>query len=284
MKILTLNTHSLIEENYSQKLADFVSAIAEIQPEIIALQESNQTDEKSPVKTELTGYVPCTENAVIRSDNHVYSISQKLLKRGVKYFWTWLPMKNGYIKYDEGIVVMSRSPILETKVFTVSSIDNYSNWKTRRIVGIRTEALPDEWFFSVHYGWWDDKEEPFREQWSRTNEFISELKENSVWLMGDFNNPAEVRGEGYDLIKQSGPYEWYDSYDIASKKDSGITVEKAIDGWKDKITSTQGMRIDQIWCRKKADIISSEVIFNGKNYPVVSDHFGVIINYNRRHV
>ena len=43
MKILTLNTHSLQEENYHQKLAWFVEQILRKRPDLIALQEVNQS-------------------------------------------------------------------------------------------------------------------------------------------------------------------------------------------------------------------------------------------------
>ena len=43
MKILTLNTHSLQEENYQQKLNWFVEGILKEMPDIIAMQEVNQT-------------------------------------------------------------------------------------------------------------------------------------------------------------------------------------------------------------------------------------------------
>ena len=96
--------------------------------------------------------------------------------------------------------------------------------------------------------------------------------------MGDFNSPAEVRGEGYDLIRHTG---WHDSYLLAKEKDHGITVGKVIDGWREKISGTDGMRIDQIWCSEAHNILSSEVIFNGTNRSIVSDHYGVIVNYER---
>jgi maltose 6'-phosphate phosphatase len=92
--------------------------------------------------------------------------------------------------------------------------------------------------------------------------------------MGDFNSPAEVRDEGYDMIVRDC---WHDSYMLAEHKDSGITVGHVIDGWRDKIHSGTGMRIDHIWCSEKADVKSSEVLFNRINYPVVSDHYGVMI-------
>ena len=279
MKLLTLNTHSLVEDNYSKKLDAFVSAIAEQRPDIIALQEVNQTIAETQVDVISEGYVPCVENIVIRKDNHVYKAAELLEGAGVKYYWTWLPLKKGYNKYDEGIALMSRSRIIETDVVRISETDDYNNWKTRKIIGIRTEAAPDEWFFSVHYGWWDDLDEPFQNQWQKTVEYMK--KYSRVWLMGDFNSPAEVRNEGYDMINSDG---WYDSYTRAKTKDNGITVGKVIDGWRDKVSGTDGMRIDQIWCSQKAEIASSEVIFNGANKPVVSDHYGVVAEYERSEV
>lgn len=279
MKLLTLNTHSLVEDNYSTKLDAFVSAIAEQRPDIIALQEVNQTIAETQADVISEGYVPCVENIVIRKDNHVYKAAELLEGAGVKYYWTWLPLKKGYNKYDEGIALMSRSRIIETDVVRISETDDYNNWKTRKIIGIRTEAAPDEWFFSVHYGWWDDLDEPFQNQWQKTVEYMK--KYSRVWLMGDFNSPAEVRNEGYDIINGSG---WYDSYTRAKTRDNGITVGKVIDGWRDKVSGTDGMRIDQIWCSQKAEIASSEVIFNGANKPVVSDHYGVVAEYERSEV
>ena len=103
-------------------------------------------------------------------------------------------------------------------------------------------------------------------------------KHHTVWLMGDFNNPAQIQGEGYDIIKESG---WHDSYTNAENKDNGITVKGVIDGWKDKVSRSEGMRIDHIWCSRKERIKSSRVVFNGKEYPVISDHYGVMIEYER---
>lgn len=279
MKLLTLNTHSLVEEHYTEKLHAFVQAVSEEQPDIIALQEVNQTIAEMPVITLHGGYVPCADGIIIRRDNHVCNAAELLRSQGLEYHWTWLPLKKGYDKYDEGIALMSRSPILETKIIRTSAMDDYNNWKTRKILGIRTEAAPDEWFFSVHYGWWDDPDEPFQGQWQRTKAALAGHRR--VWLMGDFNSPAEVCGEGYDMINSGG---WYDSYTRAKTRDNGITVGKVIDGWRDKVSGTGGMRIDQIWCSQKAEIASSEVIFNGANKPVVSDHYGVVAEYERSEV
>ncbi len=53
MKILTLNTHSLREENYQQKLEWFVEGILRERPDIIALQEVNQTTSAGDMAPEM---------------------------------------------------------------------------------------------------------------------------------------------------------------------------------------------------------------------------------------
>ncbi len=274
MKLLTLNTHSLVEPDYNRKLHEFVLAVAEMQPDIIALQEVNQTISEKPVEKLPTSYFPSGGDVVINRDNHAYRVAELLCEKGVEYHWTWLPIKRGYGIYNEGVALLSRSPIKGVETVLASGADNPLNWKTRKLLGITTEACPDEWYYSMHLGWWDDSDEPFALQWERSMKHLR--RHDSVWLMGDFNSPAEVRGEGYDLISGSG---YHDSYSLARVKDSGITVSAGIDGWQEK--SVREMRIDQLWCSRCENISSSQVVFNGVNYPVVSDHCGVLVNCER---
>ena len=92
--------------------------------------------------------------------------------------------------------------------------------------------------------------------------------------MGDFNNPAEVRGEGYDLVRQSG---LYDAYEMAKEKLGRGTAEAEIDGWHGRAIETDQLRIDQIWSSRVRRIRSCRTLFDGVRYPVISDHFGVAI-------
>ncbi len=271
MKLMTLNTHSLIEENYSEKLNIFVKAVARIKPDIIALQEVNQNKMKEQV-TDLKNFYAPDKKTIVREDNHALNVVKMLSNVGINYHWSYKNIKNGYDVYDEGIAIMSLSPIIFTDCFTVSKKDDYSDWKTRKVLGIKVKDFPNNVFFSVHYGWWDD-EDSFSGQWLTTLEKLRKYR--SVWLMGDFNNPAEIKKEGYNLIERSG---FYDSYKKAHIKDNGITVDRIIDGWRDRIkNSADGMRIDQIWSSKPHKIKSHRVIFNGENFPIISDHYGIII-------
>lgn len=91
--------------------------------------------------------------------------------------------------------------------------------------------------------------------------------------MGDFNNNALLRNEGYDYIIAKG---MIDMYIMAEEKDSGITVKGTIDGWRE---CSEDKRLDLILSNKKIEVKDSKVIFNRENY-IVSDHFGVEININ----
>lgn len=273
MKLLTLNTHSLQEENGLQKLDWFVQAVCAEQPDVIALQEVNQ-----PVGAHvLTGLPEGVTSAdgsgvPLKEENHALRAAERLKAGGLTYSWTWLGVKLGYGKYDEGLALFRRDgPIKETDCILLSVRDDYRNWKTRKALGIR---WGQDWFYTLHMGWWEDEEEPFSAQWQRLESALATKKRNGrVWLLGDFNSPAGVRGEGYDLVARSG---WRDTYRLAEERQGSATVEGPIDGWRGR-ASTYDLRIDQIWCSQPVPVRSAQVVFDGGRWPVISDHFGVLV-------
>lgn len=283
MKILTLNTHSLVEPDYENKLKLFVEMIIKERPDVFALQEVNQLMAAAEVYPEEEYVEVYRFKGKIREDNHAYRVSRMLKEAGLSYYWTWIGAKKGYDIYDEGMALFSLTPILETRQFYISQSQCYSNWKARKVLGIKTGEKP-EWYFCVHMGWWDDKEDPFATQWDNFQEElkIQVLWNQKIWLLGDFNSPAINEDQGYDYVKKHG---WLDTWDLADQKDSGVTVEKEIDGWRDRKASgspaVTGMRLDYIWCNYPAKIKSTKVVFNGKNYPVVSDHYGILIEVEK---
>ncbi|MBQ2948831.1 MAG: endonuclease/exonuclease/phosphatase family protein [Clostridia bacterium] len=279
MKMLTLNTHSLQEDNYAEKLEWFVGRMLDEQPDVIALQEVNQTITAPEAPMHMhKGLAAVPHGIALREDNHAAAVAMRLRLAGMPCSWAWLPAKIGYGKYDEGLAILCpHRAIRRAQAYAISRTDDYANWRTRRMLGVQLEGM-DDWFCTVHMGWWNDEEEPFRDQWRAVSAALEDKRKHApVWLMGDFNAPAEVRGESYDCIADSG---WKDTYLTAERKDGGMTVSGVIDGWRDRTGGQEqpgGMRIDQIWCSHDAQIRSSQVIFNGGNGPVVSDHYGVII-------
>ena len=278
MKLLTLNTHSLIEENSEQKLQWFVEGILRERPDLIALQEVNQTarGEEAPPSL-LEGQIPISDCVKVRRDNYAARVASCLRQAGIPTAWAWLPIKRGFEIYDEGVAILSLNrKIAAIDRFPISRDTDYRNWRTRAVLGVQPEGRKD-WFYSVHMGWWGDEPEGFAEQWQMLTERIAEKRaKGPVWLLGDFNAPASVSGESYDKIRESG---WFDTYESAQEKDDGITVVGTIDGWRGKTNREAGMRLDYIWCSQKKEILTSKVVFNGKREPVISDHFGVMIEW-----
>lgn len=276
MKLMTLNTHSLVEPQYETKLTLLADFLLRAQPDLIAMQEVNQTAGAPPAGPELTeGFCPCGGVPVpLRQDNHAAQLARLLRQGGLAPCWTWQPAKLGYGRYDEGLALFSlRRPITAADSFRISRCDDYLNWKTRRTLGIEVDGA---WFYTVHMGWWEDEEEPFAAQWQELNRRLgSKMAEGPVWLLGDFNSPAEVRGQGYDCVRAAG---WQDTFLLARKNDTGVTVEGVIDGWRSLLEQpAAGMRIDHIWCSRTLPVAESQVVLNGRSGPVVSDHYGVLI-------
>lgn len=277
MKLLTLNSHSLQEKHYPQKLESFVEVIIKERPDLLALQEVNQTMFAPPAAAAaLRGYVPVPGSQVpIRQDNHAVQAVKYLGAAGIPCSWTWLPIKCGYLRYDEGLALISLgSPISQVDAFQVSKCSGYFNWRVRKVLGARLEGASD-WFYSVHLGWWSDGREPFLQQWTALEQKLAQKKQMApIWLLGDFNAPAELRGEGYDCIAAAG---WQDTYLLAARREGRATVRGSIDGWRTRPEARSGVRIDQIWCSEPPPIASSSVLFDGGATPVVSDHFGVMV-------
>ena len=255
MKLITLNTHSLVEPDYENKLKLFAEAVLRERPDVVALQEVNQSMGEPAVGQErlgALGFVECRERgneskveagargAVIpvRADNHAYRLAGLLAEGGAPYFWTWVPAKIGYGRYDEGTALFSRLPVAQTGWIYLTGSRDYKNWKTRKALEMILDFHGKRCrFFSLHMGWWKDGDEPFAGQWERLSGYLKNASGDLCFLMGDFNSPAGMQGEGWQLVSGSG---WLDTYGLAAAKDNGVTVGGVIDGWRDSPQNADG--------------------------------------------
>ena len=278
MKLLTLNAHSWLENNCEEKIKIILDAIIENKFDIIALQEVNQRINSKIVDYKnmaMEKYVECTDDVVIKEDNFALILVDKLKKRGIDYFWSFVPNHIGYDIFDEGLAILSLKKICETNQFYISKIRDYRNYRTRRVLGIKTlDGKKGTWYFSIHMGWWNDSEDPFKEQWSKIKDCLQRYFNDDIYLLGDFNSPSDINDEGYAYIKKDNIFN--DTYICARVKDSGYTVKKEIDGWRE--SGKKSIRIDYIFKNNNKPVEFSRVIFNGKYYNEVSDHFGVYVN------
>lgn len=273
-KLLTLNIHSWIEKDGMKKLEYLADAIVKENFTIIALQEVNQRsgasviDHHDPMLHEF--FMP-HERTVIKSDNYALLLVNKLKERGLIYNWFWSPSHIGYDRYDEGLSFLSLLPIVEVRTGYVSATKRFENYRARKVAGIRTDD--DTWYYSVHLGRWEDGAERFDNQWENLMRMLKEDMGKSIYLMGDFNSSAQEKDRGYSMVAANGL--WHDCYALAQEKDDGNTVHGKIDGWNDEMVTA--IRIDYIFKNNKKPVKYSRVIFDGRYYPIVSDHYGVVV-------
>lgn len=257
MKLLTLNCHSWFEDEQDRKLDYLAEGIKEHDYDVIALQEvSNLHGEENP--------------HVMNKSNYVTVLLQKLEALGVTgYHGIWsFSHFSGPNRFEEGSAILTKHKIVSQDSFVVTQDDSVNSIKSRRILEAKIHYNGKIiTVYSCHMGWWHDQIEPFKYQ---ADQLLSHMKEEEhIFIMGDFNNAASVSDEGYDYLLASG---FYDTYTLAQQKDEGITVTGKIAGWE---KNKEDLRIDLILTNQKLDVVESKVIFNGKNHPVVSDHFGV---------
>lgn len=257
MKLLTLNCHSWLEEDQEEKLKTIVKTIKEKNYDVIALQEVNQRIEGNLV------------SGKIRDDNFALVLLNELKKLGSsEYKMLWDYSHIGYDVYEEGISIITKHQIEEERSFFVSRSKDTEFWKARKVLGASIK-INEEFidFYSCHLGWWQDDEESFAEQ---VDKLLNDTKkERLTFFMGDFNNNAFLRNEGYDYLIKKG---MHDTFSIARERDCGVTVKGKIAGWD---LNENDLRIDLILANQKVDVKYSKVIFNDINEPVVSDHYGV---------
>ena len=175
MKLMTLNCHSWQEDNQLAKIKILAERIKKEQYDVIALQEINQhVDEEC-----ISGNIK-TDNYVQVLINELNSINE----HNYEYVWDFSHI--GYDVFEEGLAIVSRHKIKSYDSFYVSEDQNKNNYKSRKIVKATIEANGKEIdIFSCHLGWWNDKDEPFKNQ---VDNLIKHVDDNKLsFLMGDFN-------------------------------------------------------------------------------------------------
>ncbi|TWI59042.1 endonuclease/exonuclease/phosphatase family protein [Halalkalibacter nanhaiisediminis] len=257
MKLLTLNCHSWQEVNQLDKIKILAKTIKEKSYDVIALQEVSQSINGEKVEGE------------VKKDNYLLILLNELKELGVEdYDYVWGFSHIGFEIYEEGLAILTKHKIEKEHSFFITQSEDTNNWKTRRIVGATIRFNNKLFsFYSCHLGWWEDKEEPFKKQVDALYSYVQ--RDETYFLMGDFNNSAQIKDEGYDYLMAKG---LYDTYYLAKEKDEGTTVKGKIAGWDE---NKQNLRIDYIFANSLVNVDRSNVIFNGLNKAIVSDHFGV---------
>lgn len=271
MKLLTLNAHSWVESDQIAKLHQLADVIVKENFDVIALQEVNQYRHSQTLSdSQLTTLTKIP----IREDNFAQLLLKILADKNQHYYGIWADCHVGFDIYEEGTALLTRQPFLETKVITFRSELSFEDVRRRTVVGglIEVEGQ-SQWFYSAHFSWWEfEGENLFQEEWQTLEKQLQPCRKQPVYLLGDFNNDAQQEAEGYQLIQ--GKKQWQDSFVAAKKRSGEHTVTKKIAGWDD---NQKKLRIDYIFSSQKRAVASYETIFDGENYPMISDHCGIAV-------
>lgn len=295
MKLLSLNVHSWMEIHPSEKLLHLAQAICAAQPDLVALQEVNQLNLQHAAPTQEPGTrhrqaTPQADQATADQpapllaqppagfDNFAVLLCQLLRQLGQEYSQYWSPSHIGFERYDEGVALLVRTENaqvapLEARTLVVADYP-YTDVRRRVLQAVR---LPQCWVVSGHFSWWyRDGAYLFQSEWDALQEFASaELNAGIPTIVaGDFNNPASVRAEGYDYMRGLG---WNDTYAHAEHRYGENTIVEPIAGWEG---TTGPRRIDLVMSNVPLQVTSHEVIFDGSHYPVVSDHYGLLVEFS----
>ena len=263
-KVLTLNTHSWLEENQLEKLEILAQRIADQAYDLVCLQEVNQLAQSAQA-WQFTTYQSVADQPDLHADHFVGLLVERLADLGLTYYWSWVYNHIGFDRYHEGVAILSRNP-LAPRELRVSDAADPLDYHTRKVLLAETQvAGRTVTVASVHLSWWN---KGFQEEWARLEkELLPQV--NSLLLMGDFNNP--VGQEGYKTILAS-PLDLQDCHQVARERSGNHTVAGEIAGWQG---NQEDLKIDYVFSRKGLSVRSSKVVFDGQNAPVISDHYGL---------
>jgi len=262
MIILTLNLHTYQEPKQDEKFDEIVRAIDFYNPDFICFQECAQHKDSEFIQN----------SQIIRVDNmaHIICAKLQLKKKKYHYFWEWVHY--GFDKWEEGLAILSKYPFIETdaKYISESQSKTYALITRMALFGaVEHPLFKTINIFCCHLSW---RGVGLENQIVELDRFACAKKkmynsEISI-ICGDFNDTPD--GSGYNYFVKAG---YTDAYFQANK---------------DKLyaqTFDDGSRIDYIFYQKhrlsNINIVDSHIIFNNTDFSRVSDHYGVLAEFNQ---
>lgn len=265
MKVLTLNTHSWLEENQLEKCKMIAQEIATGDYDIIALQEANQTIAAQTIVPDGL-YCPTDTLVEIKEDNFALRLVEELQLLDCDYYWSWTYSHVGYDIYHEGNALLSKQPIIAKEYLASQATDVWDHTTRKNLSGVTEADGQIVQVVSCHFSWWQDGK--FAYEWQQTEAFLAE-RADTLLILGDFNNDAA--SSGHQLVLDSS-LQLQDSFLTATETIGEASVVKAIDGWQD---NREALRIDYVFASNDLQATEYEVVFDGTRTPIVSDHFGI---------
>lgn len=269
ISVLTVNLHTYQERDQQAKIERVAAAIATLKIDIVVLQEVAQHKD-----SEIAGK---THGILIKKDNMakiIVDILKEKYAQDYNFFWDW--SHYGWDVWEEGSAILTKHEITQVDSHYITKNKTKTFWKSRNVPFAQVK-IPDYGLvnvYSIHMGWWNDKEEPFKFMFNNLLLWNKEQQNDKVKFSifsGDFNN--EAGSIGYDHIVKAGQLD--DMYLKANP--TGFldpTIGGKIDGWKEG--NAKGKRIDFLFTPKSNNVKVkiAQRIFTENSFGRVSDHNG----------
>jgi len=260
LKVLILNLHCYQEDNQDLKLLHIARAIAELDVDVVCLQEVAEL----------------WNNGMGDWATNAARIINERLGSPYHLVTDWSHL--GFDRYREGVAILSRHPIAKHEGRYVSNSHDPYSIHSRKVVmaQIRVPQVGLVNVFSSHLSWWDDGfAEQFETltQWAR-NEHTSDV--SATLLCGDFN--VKAGSKGYQLVVSSSEYD--DQYlAVSSPEVFRLIFEVKDSRWLRRLDDDH--RIDYVFLRKSSALCATagREVFTDKDYGRVSDHCGYLMTF-----
>lgn len=245
MKLFSLNLRCFEEENRVEKLNIIADFIKERDIDVCFFQEACQEHSKVVLENK------------IKLGNNANHIATRL-----GYYIYYHPIKLGFDIYDEGLAIISKTPISSQNFKVISYTNDYKNWQKRDLIWCKINSIT---FFNVHLGWTMDDEVGM----NQINKIIEEIKRHDerYFIAGDFNYT-----EGSNEIKHIKKY----VYSLADLANVDYSKNPTFHNKLDSNELTDNLMIDYIFTNMLCDVKRFEIVFN-KPDAYVSDHSGIFV-------
>ncbi|MDC0558978.1 endonuclease/exonuclease/phosphatase family protein [Candidatus Izimaplasma bacterium] len=250
MKLLTLNLHCMAEENIPEKQERITKAIIDNDIDVVFFQEVAQSLTSKKL------------NNMMREDNYGLTIIKKLRKQGLEYDYYFETTNLSFGSYEEGLMIISKYPLINRKCTFVSEMKDFSNWSVRKHLCADIKHNDTIITLStVHLGWTEGIE-VFENQ---VDLLIDNIDQNHLNILaGDFN--VSSKSSSYEYLKGKNLYDLFAL--------NGETDKHTPTHLKNMDTHKGETRIDYIFANNSVDVIDKKIFFN-KN--LVSDHYAVFL-------
>lgn len=255
MKIITQNLHCFAEENYLVKFQQIAQFIVDNDIDVACFQEVAQHVKSPMISDELQ----------LKEGNAALLIRDMIKDFGGDSYELLYSFAHYYYETDEeGVAILTRLPIKDWKEHIISDEKKYT---IDRRTAIEIQLENNVSLSTLHLGIASDKEvkSPALKQFLTLKEIT---KGKQKLFFGDYNIPDTT--SAYDEIIQSGCVDLCGKQ--AKENPAFLTTPGTIDGWKN---DKGAKRLDYGFVEGSIQVNEARVIFDGKNEPIVSDHFGL---------